>query len=519
MELKNFIEERLSNIGNLVKLFHNNDIMLTKLKTSRNFKFDYTISEMIKIYIYDLPDQICICDKKLKWIGFKSGWMKTCSNECCIKQQRELSCLEKYGVTNPRKNNEVKKKTTLTCLEKYGETTPTKNKNIKEKTKIKWLGKSDEEISLIKKKKQITFERKTDVEKKQIIDKREFTFEQKYGVKTIFKNEDIKNNIIVSNNEKYGDDCILNNNEIRQKIASSNKRRNIEILKSKLINFNCEYIDHFVNDNETIIYILNDLESNEEFTISYSSLNYKLKNNIRLNKKDKSLMEVDLFNFVKILTNYEVIKNYKINNLEIDIYIKELNIGIEFNGLYWHSDHFKNKDFHFNKSLQCKNQGIKLLHIWEDDWKFKKNIVKTTIENIFKIYKPIENIIIKEIDFEYFQYLHNIYNLSFLEEADKFYIIENDEILSLFSLTNNIITNFYTKYDTLSEIIKFINYEKLYIRYKIIYHDIISNYFVFYEYLNPKEYFIHNEQRFLHSEKFKNKIYDEGNENWLLKPV
>lgn len=65
---------------------------------------------------------------------------------------------------------------------------------------------------------------------------------------------------------------------------------------------------------------------------------------------------------------------------ELDIYVPELSFAIEFNGLYWHNDH-QNKDrfYHSKKWKECQKEGIQLLQIWEDDWVFKKDIVKNMI--------------------------------------------------------------------------------------------------------------------------------------------
>jgi hypothetical protein len=70
---------------------------------------------------------------------------------------------------------------------------------------------------------------------------------------------------------------------------------------------------------------------------------------------------------------------------EIDILIPSLNIGIEFNGLYWHSDLHHDKQYHLNKKEQSYSNGIKLIHIWEDDWLYKKEIVLSRINNLLGI--------------------------------------------------------------------------------------------------------------------------------------
>ena len=69
---------------------------------------------------------------------------------------------------------------------------------------------------------------------------------------------------------------------------------------------------------------------------------------------------------------------------EIDIYIPELKIGIEYNGVYYHSLNGKkegniNTVYHYNKSKVAEQLGIDLIHIWEDQWLNQKDLVKTIL--------------------------------------------------------------------------------------------------------------------------------------------
>ena len=74
-----------------------------------------------------------------------------------------------------------------------------------------------------------------------------------------------------------------------------------------------------------------------------------------------------------LFNNRSVIPPY-----ELDIYIPEKNIAIEFNGLYWHTeDRGKDKYYHYNKWKMCKDKGIQLITIWEDEWRDKQEIVKS----------------------------------------------------------------------------------------------------------------------------------------------
>ena len=88
-------------------------------------------------------------------------------------------------------------------------------------------------------------------------------------------------------------------------------------------------------------------------------------------------------------TNYKVTQRRRdiIKPYEIDIFIEDLKIGIEYNGIYWHSDKFKNNNLHYNKLMLCKDNGIKLIQIFEDEWNDNKEIVLSKNKSLIKHFK------------------------------------------------------------------------------------------------------------------------------------
>ena len=94
--------------------------------------------------------------------------------------------------------------------------------------------------------------------------------------------------------------------------------------------------------------------------------------------------ENKLLEFIKENYNGKIIINNRIilKPYELDIYLPNLNLAFEFNGLYWHNEINKpEKKYHLNKTENCLKQGIQLIHIWEDDWENKLEIVKSMILN------------------------------------------------------------------------------------------------------------------------------------------
>ena len=70
-----------------------------------------------------------------------------------------------------------------------------------------------------------------------------------------------------------------------------------------------------------------------------------------------------------------------ISPYEIDLYIKEKNFAIEYNGTFWHSSENKDKLYHYHKTMACEKAGIRLFHIYEWEWRnpVKQEIIKSVL--------------------------------------------------------------------------------------------------------------------------------------------
>lgn len=62
--------------------------------------------------------------------------------------------------------------------------------------------------------------------------------------------------------------------------------------------------------------------------------------------------------------------------LELDIFIPSKKIAIEYCGLYWHSDVHKTLRYHQHKMKMCNEKGIRLITLFEDEWKKTPELVK-----------------------------------------------------------------------------------------------------------------------------------------------
>lgn len=62
---------------------------------------------------------------------------------------------------------------------------------------------------------------------------------------------------------------------------------------------------------------------------------------------------------------------------ELDVYVPELSLAIEYCGLYWHGELYKEPNYHLEKLKSCESVGISLITLFEDEWVKSKDKVKT----------------------------------------------------------------------------------------------------------------------------------------------
>lgn len=268
--------------------------------------------------------------------------------EVCLRKRTNL---EKYGVDNPQKVKSIRKKTEKTMNEKYGGNAPICSNKIKQK----------------------------------IVE----TNLEKYGVENVFQNDKIKQKIVETNLEKYGVENPMFSKEIKKrmkKTAKINFYQNLEERVKGLVKplFSAEEYNNSASDAKRKILKWKCNECENEFEDHLYGGRIPICKKCFPNTRSKD--EIEIGDYIKDL-GFEI-HHTKIDKKEIDIFLPELNLGIEFNGLYWHSENNgnKNKEYHLNKILLCENKNIRLIHIFEDEWKFKKEIVKNRFKSILGIY-------------------------------------------------------------------------------------------------------------------------------------
>lgn len=294
--------------------------------------------------------KICTeCNKNvLNWNPGKSKYRDFCSLKCKsnnieIKQKTKDSFIRNFGCDNPQKNKEIKEKTKLTNLTRYGFDNPLKSNVIRDKVKK--------------------------------------TKKEKYGDENFTNpNKRTKTNI-----ERYG---------VKSFAESLCDKISLEKVRDK----DFLYEQHILL-KKTQDKIAKDLNLHPS-TISF----YLKENDITPMRFSRSEGEKELGEFVENFFEIQTNVRNIIFPKEIDILIPAKNIAIEYCGLYWHSFEINNNvNFHKQKYDLCKEKGLRLITIFEDEWINKKEIVKNKLMHILGVSfeKKIfaRKCVIKNIDF------------------------------------------------------------------------------------------------------------------------
>lgn len=366
----------------------------------------------------------------------KYGCVSPMQNEE-VRQRIKQTNLERYGSENPMECAEIRQKLKETNMEKYGADTVLRLKEFRKDEKIYNISKEDlihyyidENLTIndiakifgcskgvidnriaeyeIKKPRKLiddTIERtnmakygvKTTAVLPEVVEKRIVTNLERYGVENPISTEEVRTKIKNTCLEKYGAECSLSNSIVRAKAKETLRRRyhrengsqthlseeSIEVLSSR------EALREFM--------ITNNIHTVRELTLALGRGSmpkigeylHKYDSWDLINPKE-SYQEFEIMSFVRSLgvscyKDKSILKPY-----EIDCYCPEYKIGIEFNGIYWHSNLQKEKDYHVKKSKLAEQKGVRLIHIYENEWEDAR--IRPILESMLKIaFGKVEN--------------------------------------------------------------------------------------------------------------------------------
>lgn len=291
-----------------------------------------------------------------------------------IQEKIKRTNIEKYGCENPFGNSEIQSKIKQTNLERYGAENPMQNKDVLNKT-LKHFND--------------VFGGNSPMCSQNIRDKKDKTCLEKYGVKNVSSSDVVAAKRQDTFIKRYG---VKN---VGQSKVFQKKARLAIALKYKRLNFSQVSISDetlkIIGDRESLRNYIIENNFNKVISIAKSLgvsqttiIKYLHKyDSWDLIKNSSSYGEMELSAFLDSLG----IKHEKTKTIiapyEIDLYCPEFNIGIEFNGDYWHSSLFLDKSYHYKKSLMAEQKGIRLIQIYEHQWNDPR--VRPIIESLLKI--------------------------------------------------------------------------------------------------------------------------------------
>jgi hypothetical protein len=382
-----------------------------------------SFGEKLYRWIHELPNGgVCkICNSPTKFKNISDGFNPYCSLKCSngdpnVKKLKEETYLKKYGVKNPSQSDSIKKKKSETCLKHFGVENNLSLITTQERIKQTNLKNYGVEYPL-QNDKVLEKQKATNLEKygsefvghvKEFQEKRKDTCLQMHGVEYPIQSSNIHKKLEATNLKKYGAEhyaqseiyhysiwkkfynILLNSPRLKNELIpmfAVEEYKGIGV-KYKFQCLNCHNIfyDHMQDGRIPRCYVC--------YPREYSSYGEQEIKSFIQNLDSTLLIEQNTKNILK-------------SGKELDIYLPTLHIAIEFNGIFWHSEIGGNKSsrYHLEKTIECENNGIRLIHVFEDEWLNKQEIVKDRIRHIIGYSNKSENIYarkchIQEIDYK-----------------------------------------------------------------------------------------------------------------------
>ena len=337
-----------------------------------------------------------------------------------IRNKAKETLIKHYGVDNPYKSKEIFDRVKATCLERYGVERPAQNKEILakiENTRLEKYGSKSFRGS------------------KELEERRKVVILKKYGVDEIFKSKEFFKKAKQTTKEHYGVEYPAQDEKLFQE-SQITKRKNLLPKILSMINQH-----HF-----TLVSDANEYINNRELKVKCNTCNNTWiahnSNDLRncpycAKKHITSQAEKDLLAYIKSLYDGQITENNKslIKLYELDIYLPEKKLAFEFNGTYWHSDKFKNKKYHQQKSILCNRKHVRLVHIFEYEWTFNQEKIKNLIKSALGIFdvrlfarkcniQPISSL-------EYKQFLEAYHLQGAVNSSVRYGLFYKDELVSV----------------------------------------------------------------------------------------
>lgn len=424
------------------------------IEYTENISVGDKFSQKIYHYCYQMPNTVVcpICKTKLcNFLSINKGYTRTCGPKCSMyhpetKKNFQNAFMEKYGVTSPSQSKEVQETIKKNNLAKYGVTHTAKLKTVRDKTKAT---------------NQERYGSNSPTGSQEVRDKAKKTNLEKYGHANVAQSQVVKDKMAKTNLERYGHENAAQSDIVRDK---NSVIRNKTELENYIIKYPKYDFKEMVKGILTIGCI-----NGHNYEIRPTMFSQRVKYSGIENPCTVcspvdvgSIAEKELIDYIKSFGDECIINDREQIGRELDCYIPSKKIAFEYNGVYWHSEKFKDKNYHIDKKKKAYEKGINLIHIWEDIWIFKKHIVKSRIKNMLGF--SSENIyarhckIVKIEDLSLYKDFMNEHHIQGHINSKTVYALEhNDEIVAMVSFGSARASTGNRKEEGVYELLRFCN--------------------------------------------------------------
>lgn len=295
---------------------------------------------------------------------------KTCSHLCrqqlrrltgaeeIAQQKKKQTTLARFGVDNPMKCNHITEQVVATKRRKFGGSG--QSEQARAQARERMLAKSDHFRSIAR---------------------------QLYGVDNVSQAPSVRDKVVTTLQAKYGATSLSQIPAVQQ----WREEESIKLLQSLTPNLNLTITPHTQQSSQTKYMV--EFECgvcSRQNSMTSGMFKYRCKQGISpcahcSDSHQRSAAERQIVDWVSSLVPEGVRVNARdvIAPYELDIYLPHHKIAIEYCGLYWHSEDIRtDKLYHLRKHNLCADQGIKLIQIFEDEWRHKSDVVKARIKHM-----------------------------------------------------------------------------------------------------------------------------------------
>ena len=398
-DLKTQIEQILAGKSSkaFVAVLRSHPVLLQQLIAATDHYQPKNFSERLWILLQGEPP-FCSQGVKRQFNTWELGYRAGCvlGNQCaCVGQLRmqaqKQTLMKKYGVDTVNAIPGVAHKRTKTIQQRYGVNHAAQNPQIQKKMRISKSCRTPEQLQAQQNKRKQTCMRKYGAEHHmqtaQCLNKQQQTNQERYGVNRPLQNQSIAKKSAHTQSQHTAEQ---RNQKEQRKIETLLHR--YSVTAPSRISLSADVLE--ILDDGTRFCELAKNHTREQLCAKLNVHPHTVYLYSKRHSADHLFVKPRISGFEQSVRDY--VSQYQhtvysdrtiLNGKELDIFLPSLNLAIECSGLYWHSElaSGKHPDYHADKYQQCRQQQIRLITIWEDQWLHRRSQCESRLQHLLKL--------------------------------------------------------------------------------------------------------------------------------------